>query len=90
MVDSTSNVQNGVQIRWILENAAGKSATSHGNSDSVYFLQGGKTTRKVPEVFVSTDIVDSTGALTPDGIPDMFNYASHIHLETMPDRGIGN
>ncbi|WP_396589157.1 hypothetical protein [Bermanella sp. R86510] len=88
-IDDTNSVQNGIQIRWILENADGGDRTSHGGLNSVYLLQGGTAVRSVPSNFDATDRRDSSGALIPDGIPDIFNWASHIHLETMPTRGSG-
>lgn len=88
--ESTSAVESGIQIRWILENAAGIDSNNHGNANSVYFLQGGTTVRTVPAALDMTDEIGSQGVSDPDGIPDVFNRASHIHLETMPTRGVGS
>jgi hypothetical protein len=90
-IDKTSKVQNGIQIRWLLENADGSTSTTHGASNSVYLLMGGTSNNgEVPVNFDNSDVQNSSGALIPDGIPDIFNWASHIHLETMPIRGVGN
>jgi hypothetical protein len=88
-IDSTSSTDNGVEIRWILENGNGTSL-SYGVNESIYLLQSGTTVRTVP---IEMDLTDITGENVfdgADGIPDIFNRATHVHLETMPTRGVGN
>jgi hypothetical protein len=87
--ETTSAIDNGIQIRWILENANGSTSSMHGTVDSVFLLQGGTTVRTVPKVMDSTDIRGKTEGDSPDGIPDVFNRATHVHLESMPSRGVG-
>lgn len=45
---------------------------------------------EVSMTFDQTDNMGSNKLPPADGIPDIFNWASHIHLETMPIRGQGN
>lgn len=90
-INSTESVQDGTQIRWLLENAAGADRMNHGAADSVHLLMG--RTSNYGSVPVTLDLTDNVGPNREppsDGVPDIFNWASHVHLETMPIRGQGN
>ncbi|MGR6871832.1 hypothetical protein ACU6U9_05880 [Pseudomonas sp. HK3] len=81
-ISSQSSTDNGVEIRWMLE---------HGPS-STFYLQGGEVPSwsSITQVL---DLADTRGASPSDpadGIPDIFNLSSHIHLESMPQIGQGN
>jgi hypothetical protein len=81
-IDSTSSTDNGVEMRWMLE---------HGPSKTFY-LQSGvvPSWSKVTQIFDNTDTRGAKETDAADGIPDIFNKSSHIHLETMPQIGRGN
>lgn len=88
-IETTSATENGIQIRWILENANGANNSNHGAVDSVFLVQGGTTVRTVPTTLDTTDVRGATEFDGSDGIPDMFNRATHVHFESMPSRGVG-
>jgi hypothetical protein len=81
-IDNTSSTDNGVEIRWMLEN--GPSAT--------FYLQGGvvPSWSSITQVLNTADTRGASPTDPEDGIPDIFNISSHIHIETMPQIGRGN
>jgi len=59
------------RYRWILEH------------DTTGLAEYGNTIRSnVPDVVPLVDNLDSQRLPNPDGIPDSFNRATHVHIET--------
>ena len=86
--ESLPATQTGLRFRWLLEDADASSDTT---SDSyspygTYLVQAGTPTGDTTQ---TVKVEDKRGALPgsdPDGISDYFNYASHLHGETKPER----
>jgi hypothetical protein len=88
--------QDGPRFRWLLEDAdANNNPSNPGYSpfaadNGSRLVQAGTTTGSTPTEVAN---IDERGALRTDpedGIPDVFNYASHLHSETKPTRTCTN
>jgi hypothetical protein len=80
--------ENGIEFRWLLEDSDyNPNDPAKDNPYNTYFIMHSGTTSYHSTV-TSRSLEDERGAEysdPPDGIPDVFNWASHIHAETFKE-----